>query len=110
MDQYTRGSKPHSEEVRQSILAGGFQIVTQQKKEEETMKQRYNLSGKKDIKAEYRCCTCHKHVCLTVCLLISTHVIDESKNKTNMSKLHTHNYNVFHCFVRDFSKQQSFSI
>jgi len=35
----TRGSKPYSEEVRQSILAAGFQSVNQQKKEEETMKQ-----------------------------------------------------------------------
>src|SRR6218665_1137917 len=96
VDQYTRGSKPHSEEVRQSILTAGFQIVTQKKKEEETMKQRYNLSGKKYIKAEYRCCTCHKHVCLALCLLISTDMMDESTNKTNMSKLHTHYYNVCH--------------
>src|SRR6218665_1703971 len=97
----TRGSKPQSEEVWQSILAAGFQIVTQQKNEEEAMEQRYNLSDKKDRKAQFRCCTCYKHVCLTVCLLHSTHVIDESKNKINMSKLYTHNYNVFHCFVRD---------
>src|SRR6218665_474775 len=30
-----------------------------------------------------------QHVCLAVRLLHSTHVIDECKNKTNMSKLHT---------------------
>jgi len=42
-----------------------------------------------------------QHVCVTIQLQHGTHVIDESINKANMSKLHTHNYNVFHCFVRD---------
>ena len=41
------------------------------------------------------------HVCFTVRLLYSTHVIDERKNKTNTSKLHTHKYNLYHCFVKD---------
>jgi len=43
------------------------------------------------------------HVCFTVRLLHSTHVIDERKNKTN-------NYNVglYHSFVNDIFKQQQY--
>jgi len=48
----------------------------------------------------YRCC-------VTVRLQHGTHVINESTNKANMFKSHTRNYNVFHCFVRDFQKQNN---
>ena len=48
----------------------------------------------------YRCCIrCNMSVSLFVCCT----VIDERKNKTNTSKLHTNNYNVglYHSFVND---------
>src|SRR6218665_996268 len=59
--------------VRQAIFAARFHIVTQQKKEEEAMKQRCNMIGKKDRKAQQanRCCTCYNmYISLFVCCTV----------------------------------------
>jgi len=45
-------SHSHAESVRQALLAAGFQIATQQKKEEEAKKQRCNMTGRKDRKTQ----------------------------------------------------------